>query len=135
MGLDDQTWLERMASDAPPQQHPPSSWLDKAQRNTQRNELDGKNTPGIAFWLLTVIQLPVVTLLAWCWGIPQLVAHISIAIHALGSLASWFVVGDAMFFDVIGEVSITIAFVISYWQIDAPTPRQRFCTFLAALWV
>jgi steroid 5-alpha reductase family enzyme len=135
MGLDVQTWLERMASDAPPQQHPPNSWLDKAQRNTQRNELDGKNTPGWAFWLLTVIQPPVVALLAWCWGIPQLVAHISTAIHALGSLASWFVVGDAMFFDVIGEVSITIAFVISYWQIEAPTPRQQFCTFLAAVWV
>jgi steroid 5-alpha reductase family enzyme len=135
MGVDVQTWLERMASDAPPQQQPPSSWLDKAQRNTQRNELDGTNTPGIVFWLLTASQIPVVTLLAWCWEIPQLVAHFSMASHAFGSVLSWFVVGDAMFFDVWGEVSIAIAFVISYWQVDEPTPRQRLCTFLAAVWV
>jgi len=123
-----------MAADAPPQTRPPTSWLDTAQRNTQRNEMDGKNTSSMFFWLFTIIQPPVVALLAAWWGVPQSTALFPIAAHALGSLVSQ-VTGDAMFFDVLGEVAITIDFVWSYYCMKAPTTRQRLLTVMAFIWV
>lgn len=130
------TWIEKMAADAPKQYTPPTSLLDKMQRNTQRNEMDGKNTSAAFFWFLAAIQVPFCATIGFVCGIPLSTTLFPILSHAFGSLLSWFILNQAMFFDVWGEVTIAIVFVWSYLQLQGPaTDRQKLCTALAGMWL
>jgi hypothetical protein len=70
-----------------------NGWLDRLQKDAQKDELDASNTSGAFFVFLTVIQPPACVLVAWWFGIPFEYALVPIGTHLFMFFVSQYVLG------------------------------------------
>lgn len=112
-----------------------NSFLDQLQKNSHAHELSNDNTPPKDFIFFSIIQVIVISLIAWAIS-PRFV---TIAIIAYGSHWFGFIVSQIlrtnMFFDLTEDVGIAVAFITSYLSIQRePSTRQMLCFAISGLW-
>jgi steroid 5-alpha reductase family enzyme len=112
------------------------SFLDRLQKDAHASEMDHSNTHPMVFVGLTMIQPPIVALLADLCGLPRAIGLLPIATHACMFVVSHYLLGTDKFFDITGEATLLPLILYSHkLQCPEATPRQMLTTAVALVWV